>query len=83
MFVSSGGTFIDENPVTEIVPGQVITLRTTKGTFRTRKLVITAGAWAPSLLSTLGLNLPLQVHGGIFVTSVLLWISGFSPFFLY
>ena len=63
MFVSAGGVFIDENPVTEVVPGQVIVIRTAKGTFRTRKLVITAGPWAPALLRTLGVDLPLQVCG--------------------
>ena len=59
--MSAGGVFIDENPVTEVVPGQVIVIRTAKGTFRTRKLVITAGPWAPALLRTLGVDLPLVV----------------------
>lgn len=61
MFLSAGGMFLDEHPVTEIIPGQVITIRTTKGSFRTKKLVITAGSWTSSVLSTLGLELPLKV----------------------
>ena len=61
MFVSAGGVFLDEHPVTQILPGPVITIRTSRGTFRTRRLVITAGAWAPALLRTLGVELPLQV----------------------
>ena len=65
MFVSGGGVFLEEHPVTEIVPGQVVTIRTTKGTFRTRKLVITAGGWSPDLLRTLGLELPLKVEWSI------------------
>ena len=60
--MSAGGVFLDETPVTEIIPGQVITLRTPKGIFRTRKLVITAGAWAPDVLRPLGLELPLEVR---------------------
>ena len=60
MFLSAGGMFLDEHPVTEIVPGQVITIRTSKGSFRTKKLVITAGSWASSVLSTLDLELPLK-----------------------
>ena len=60
MFLSAGGMFLDEHPVTEIVPGQVITIRTTKGSFRTKKLVITAGSWTSSVLSTLDLELPLK-----------------------
>ena len=62
MFLSAGGMFLDEHPVTEIVPGQVITIRTSKGSFRTKKLVITPGSWASSLLSTLGIELPLKVN---------------------
>ena len=62
MFKSAGGVFLDEHPVTEIVPGRdEVTIRTTKGTFRTKKLVITAGSWAPDLLRTLGVDLPLKV----------------------
>ena len=61
MFVSAGGVLLDENPVTEIIPGRIITLRTPKGTFRTEKLVITAGAWAPEVLRPLGLELPLEI----------------------
>lgn len=61
MFQCAGGVLLDEHPVTEIIPGDVITIRTTKATFRTRKLVITAGSWAPYLLKTLGLEPPLKV----------------------
>lgn len=61
MFVSAGGVLLDEHPVIEIVPGQVVSIRTTKATFRTRKLVITAGSWTSDLLKPLGLELPLKV----------------------
>lgn len=61
MFLAAGGVFQDECPVTEIIPGQVATIRTPQATFRTRKLVITAGGWSPDLLKTLGLALPLKV----------------------
>ena len=61
LFVSAGGELRDEHPVTEIVPGDVITIKTTKGDFRTKKLVITAGAWAPSVLKKLGIDLPVKV----------------------
>ena len=62
MFVSAGGMFLDEHPVTGIVPGQVITIRTAKGNFRTNKLVITAGPWTSGVLRPLGLELPLTVY---------------------
>lgn len=61
MFLSAGGVLLDEHPVTEIIPGEVVTIRTPKATFRTKKLVITAGSWSHDLLKTLGLELPLKV----------------------
>ena len=62
MFVSSGGVFLAEHPVTEIIPGDdVVTLETTRGAFKARKLVITAGSWASDLLKTLGVDVPLKV----------------------
>ena len=64
LFQSAGGVFLDEHPVTEIVPGDdVVTIKTTRGTFRTKKLVITVGSWAPDLLRTLGVEAPLKVCG--------------------
>ena len=60
-FVAAGGELRDEHAVTEIVPGQVITVRTDKGSFRTKKLVVTVGAWSPRLLRTLGVELPFEV----------------------
>ena len=61
MFVSAGGVLLDEHRVTEIIPGHEVTVRTTKATFRTNKLVITAGSWAADLLKTLGLEIPSKV----------------------
>jgi glycine/D-amino acid oxidase-like deaminating enzyme len=61
LFLSAGGLLLDEHPVTEIIPGQEVTVRTTKATFRTKKLIITAGSWTSDLLKTLGLELPLKV----------------------
>lgn len=52
---------MDEHQVTEIIPKQEVTVITTKATFRTRKLVITAGGWAADLLKTLGLEIPSKV----------------------
>ena len=61
MFVSAGGVLLDEHRVTEIIPGHEVTVRTTKATFRTKKLVITAGSWTGNLLKTLGLEIPFEV----------------------
>ena len=47
--------------MTEIVPGPEVTIRTDKGSFRTKKLVVTVGPWAPKLLKTIGVELPFVV----------------------
>ena len=47
--------------VTDITPGPVVTLVTNKATFKAKHLVITAGAWAPTLLKELGIHLPFKV----------------------
>ena len=68
LFVAAGGELLDEHKVTEIVPGQVVTVRTAKGSFRTKKLVITVGPWAPKLLKTIGVELPFEV--GVVIVNI-------------
>ena len=59
-----------------IVPGTVVTVKTNKGDFRAKKLVLTTGAWTNSLLDTagIGLNLKFTVH----VYNILLFYRIFS-----
>lgn len=59
--MSAGGVILGEHRVTEIIPGQEVTVKTTKATFRTEKLVITAGSWTADLLRTLELEIPFEV----------------------
>lgn len=59
-FVKNGGTFKDNSPVTRIVPGDVISVITPNGKYRTKSLIITAGPFTTTLTSQLGLNLPIQ-----------------------
>ena len=47
--------------VTDITPDPVVTVVTNKATFKAKQLVITAGAWAPTLLKKLGIHLPFKV----------------------
>jgi len=47
--------------VTDITPGPVVTVVTNKATFKAKQLVITAGAWAPTLLKKLEIHLPFKV----------------------
>ncbi len=53
---------LDNHCVTAIVPGDRVTVRTDKGDYSSRKVVITAGAWASQLLSNLGLQLHIKVR---------------------
>ncbi|KAL4647200.1 peroxisomal sarcosine oxidase [Arapaima gigas] len=61
VFQSLGGEIKDGEKVAGITPGSVVTVTTASGAYRAKSLVITAGAWANSLLSLVGLQLPLQV----------------------
>ena len=64
MFVQNGGRFLDQIKVMNIIPnGSIVTIETNVGkTFRTHKLIITAGAWANKVLEPTGLQLPLKVR---------------------
>lgn len=57
-----GGQIHDEEKVTNIVPGRVVTVKTNKRTYQTKHLVITPGAWISQLLEPLGLNIPYHVR---------------------
>lgn len=55
-----GATVLDHTPVKQVtVKRDSIEVQTANETFSAGKLVITAGAWAKSVLSPLGLKLPL------------------------
>ncbi|CAH1232250.1 PIPOX [Branchiostoma lanceolatum] len=60
LFVKRGGRIKDGERILKVVPGQTITVTTATMTYRTRRLVLTCGAWAPGILRDLGLNLPLK-----------------------
>ncbi len=61
LFVEHGGCFKDECSVSEVLPGDIVTVVTTSGSFRTKKLILTTGAWTNPLLQPLRLKLPLKV----------------------
>ena len=46
--------------MTDITPGNTVTVTTSKGLFTTKKLVITAGPWAPVIMAKLGIKLPFK-----------------------
>merc|ERR1712212_837592 len=61
-FHKLGGVIKDGQKVTDIKPGPVVTVSTSSDVYRAKSLVITAGAWASTLLSHIGLQLPLEVQ---------------------
>ena len=73
MFVQYGGVLRDGEGVTKVIPGEKVTIETKKHRYRARSVVLTVGAWAPKMLKTLGLNLPLQVSQDC-------WRNLFKPF---
>ncbi|XP_062409143.1 peroxisomal sarcosine oxidase isoform X2 [Sardina pilchardus] len=62
LFQSHGGVIKDGSKVTGIKPGPVVTVSTTTGAYQAKSLVITVGPWANTLLSHIGLGLPLKVE---------------------
>lgn len=61
VFKKNGGVLHDGEPVTAVTPGQpLVTVTTTKGQYRARKVVVAAGPWASKILTPLGLKLPLR-----------------------
>ena len=52
----------DYHKVTEVIPGGgMVTLKTNKGDFLARKVVMTTGPWGPAMAKRLGIELPFKV----------------------
>ncbi|XP_015243431.1 PREDICTED: peroxisomal sarcosine oxidase [Cyprinodon variegatus] len=60
-FQKLGGVIRDNERVMEIKPGSVVKVTTSKGVYRARSVVITAGPWTNRLLAHTGFQLPLEV----------------------
>ena len=60
-FVRFGGVLHDEERVTSVIPGDIITVVTNKGQHKTRRLTLAVGPWASKMLRPLGLDFPLEV----------------------
>ncbi|KAM7399867.1 hypothetical protein PAMP_019108 [Pampus punctatissimus] len=60
-FQKLGGVIRDNEKVTDIKPGPVVTISTSAGVYRAKRVVITAGPWANRLLAHTDFQLPLEV----------------------
>ena len=53
----------DYHQVTEVIPGGgVVTVKTNKGNFEARKVIMTTGPWGPAMAKKLGIDLPFKVN---------------------
>lgn len=59
--LAAGATLLTHTPVTELSPdGDGVIVHTAAKTYRADKVLLSAGAWNPSLIASLGLALPLR-----------------------
>ncbi|KAJ8280868.1 hypothetical protein GJAV_G00060190 [Gymnothorax javanicus] len=61
VFRKLGGIIRDNEKVIDIQPGTPVTVMTASGKYTAKSVVITAGPWANTLLSSTNLHLPLKV----------------------
>ena len=59
-FVKFGGILHDNEKVLEITPGDVVLVKTNKGLYKAKNLILTPGPWAPTVLKSIGVDLPLR-----------------------
>ena len=52
MFTKNGGEFLDCHPVTGIVPGDVVTVQSSRGDIMAKKVLITVGKYYIEIHST-------------------------------
>ncbi|KAG1701358.1 Peroxisomal sarcosine oxidase [Nymphon striatum] len=62
LFKKYNGELLDDCTVTNIDPGDIVTIKTSKGDFKTESLVVCCGTWTKNLLKTTNLDLPLQLQ---------------------
>ncbi|KAI6653555.1 Peroxisomal sarcosine oxidase-like [Oopsacas minuta] len=62
IFVSNGGTILDMHKVVGITPGRIIRVKTLKGSFQCKSLIICAGPWTNTVLAYTELRLPITPH---------------------
>ena len=62
LFIQYGGQLLDNRKVTDIIPGDIVTVQTERGNnFKAKRVILTAGPWTNKLIKLIGLTLPLQV----------------------
>jgi hypothetical protein len=76
-FKRYGGTIHDGEPVLQVIPGDVVTVKTSKSSYQASHVIITVGPWAPKFLSSLGLHLPMKVP---FSWTTMILKAQFDPF---
>ncbi|XP_021369498.1 peroxisomal sarcosine oxidase-like isoform X4 [Mizuhopecten yessoensis] len=60
-YLKLGGLLHDGEKMTEIIPGEVIKVKTEARLYQAKAVVLCVGPWAKKVLTKLGLDVPLQV----------------------
>jgi len=60
-FVRHGGVLVDGERMEDLYPGPIVTVRTSRTTYRGRSVVLALGPWAANFLPRIGVHIPLQV----------------------
>ena len=61
LFMKHGGILKDYHKVMEIIPGERATVKTNRGDFTAKRVIVTAGPWTPKIMRQLGVELPIVV----------------------
>nr|XP_006813111.1 PREDICTED: peroxisomal sarcosine oxidase-like [Saccoglossus kowalevskii] len=72
LFVRNGGVIHDEEKYIDVFPGDVLTIRTNKGSYKAKCLILTVGPWAGKLLNPLGVHVPLKASSYFSISVILL-----------
>ncbi|XP_045172075.2 peroxisomal sarcosine oxidase-like [Mercenaria mercenaria] len=59
-FQRYGGTLRDGEPMLDLYPGDIVSIKTIKGVHRAKSVVLALGAWAAKFLPRIGVNVPLE-----------------------
>ena len=62
IYKSRGGVLLDGAKMESVETGDIVSVRTTRGTFRARSVILAGGPWMKKITKDLGLELPLKVQ---------------------
>jgi sarcosine oxidase/L-pipecolate oxidase len=61
LFERNGGHFKRNEQVVSVQPGSIVTVNTSKATYKAQKVILTVGPWSREFIRSLGVDIPLQL----------------------